>query len=140
MLAKFSPAISSGLLLPSTQLASRHSDASRFGLSFHVAMGGVPWVITPSDTWTPGVPPALLPLVVVCEMNTLPVFGSTIWFPEIPSLSVTQLRAPAPAQPFPPVFVIAVGSEFTTGTKWVPSVDSVSTSWLPPLAEELTAS
>src|SRR5438270_1217991 len=90
MLAKFSPASSSGLPAESTQVGFGHRAPSRFGLSVHVAVVGVPDVILPSDTWTPTAEPALLPLIVVCAMYTLPVAGSTTWFPEMPSLSVTQ--------------------------------------------------
>ena len=69
-------------------------------------------------------------------MNTLPVAGSTTWLPEIPSLSVTQSWIAAPAQSP----VRALTFVLTTGRKWVPSVETVSTSWLPPLAEVLVAS
>ena len=131
MLAKFSPAISSGLPAESTQLWSGHSAASRFGLSVQVAVVGVPWVTLPSDTATPGVP--LLPLVAVWAMYTLPVAGSATWLPEIPSLPVTQSARPAPRQSVP-------GLVFSTGANVVPSCEIVSTNWLPPVTELSTAS
>src|SRR5947209_1718853 len=124
MLAKFSPASSSGLPLESTQLGSGHRAASRLGLSVQVAVVGVPGVMLPSETWTPGVP--LLPLVVVCAMYRLPVAGSTTWLPEIPSLPVTQLCSATPAQSGPGLVLI-------TGANVVPSCEIVSTSWFPPV-------
>src|SRR5438477_5196747 len=108
MLAKFSPASSSGLPLASTQVGLEHSDASRFGLSDHEPEVVVPRLILPSETWTPTVLP--VPFTVVCAMKTLPVAGSTTWLPEIPSLFVTQLTAR-------PVHPLASPLVFRTGAK-----------------------
>ena len=69
--------------------------------------------------------------VVVCAMYTLPVDGSTTWLPEMPSLLVTQFRA-SPAQP------VARPFRFVTGAKWMPSWETVSTSWLPPLGSAVS--
>jgi hypothetical protein len=60
---------------------------------------GVPGVILPSDTWTPGVPEE--PFVVVWAMYTFPVAGSTTWLPEMPSFPVTQSCSATPAQSAP---------------------------------------
>jgi len=54
-------------LCVSTQVGCAHSDASRFGLSVQVAVTGVPVLILPSETCTPGVP-LLAPLIVVCAI------------------------------------------------------------------------
>src|SRR6202035_3076381 len=102
MLAKFSPAISSGLLLLSTHVGSGQRAASRLGLSVQVALVVVPGVIFPSATATP----------------TSPLAGSTTWLPEMPSLFVTQSVA-RPEQPLVRPEVLR------TGAKWVPSWEIV---------------
>src|SRR5579859_3405088 len=135
MVAKFSPASPSGSPFESTQVGSGQSGASRLGLSVQVAVGGEPGVILPSETWTPGVPPAELLLTVVCAMYTLPVGGSTTWLPEIPSLPVTQSWIAGPTQ-------LWSGLVLRTGWNIVPLFDHVSTSALlpPVVSEESTTS
>src|SRR5579884_1405828 len=135
MVAKFSPAISSGLPFLSTQewLPSEvlvlwgQSEPSRFGLSDHVAVVGDPTLILPSETRTPTSP--LDPSVVVWAMYTFPVLESTTWFPEMPSLPVMQSSTARPAQSLD-------GAELITGSKMVPLVDTVSTSALLPVEAE----